>query len=440
MTTALKLVSDATPDRVFARRGKDEISCRTYLADVAALSRCLPARRHMVNLCQDRYRFAVALGAALMQRQVGLLPPNATPGMLAQMSLGFPDLYVLNDLDIDPAGLECLNYPGDLEPGHSPADPAFPAEQAAIVLFTSGSTGTPQPQPRSWGALVASARAAGDRLLTPAMRGATLVATVPHQHSYGIESTVMLGLQHGLVLDCGRPLLPADVAGRFAAVPRPVILVTTPVHLRALLADNVEIPHVDLIVSATAPLSQDLAIDVEKRFAAPLREIYGCSEAGQLATRATALETAWTCLEGITLRREGDRTYAAGIPVGREQALADMIELESPVRFELRGRLADLVNIAGKRSSIAYLNHQLAAVPGVEDGVFLMPADKDGARLMAFAVAPGLSANTIMAHLRTCIDPAFLPRPLIMLDSLPRNALGKLPREALLELAGKGRP
>ena len=223
-------------------------------------------------------------------------------------------------------------------------------------------------------------------------------------------------------------------------MPRPTILVTTPVHLRALLADSVEMPHIDLILSATAPLSRDLAGNVESRFGAPLHEIYGCSEAGQLATRATAFETRWTCLDGITLRQEGEHTYAAGVPVGSEQALADIIELDSATEFELRGRLADLVNIAGKRSSIAYLNHQLMAVPGVEDGAFLMPSDDDGARLMAFAVAPGLSAEAIVAHLRTGIDPAFLPRPLVLLDSLPRNPLGKLPREALLELARKPRP
>jgi acyl-coenzyme A synthetase/AMP-(fatty) acid ligase len=360
--------------------------------------------------------------------------------MLAQLKAAYPDLYILCDAHGEADGIETFSYPDALPHSETISIPAFPSDQPAIVLFTSGSTGAPQPQPRCWGALVASTLAAGKRLLTPALQGATLVATVPHQHSYGIESTVMLGLQHGLALDCGRPLLPADVVARLGTVPRPIILVTTPIHLNALAAESADLPPIDLVLSATAPLGQDLAQEIEQRFAAPLREIYGCSEAGQLATRETACETAWTCLDGITLRQDGPHTYAAGEPVGREQILADIIELESPTRFTLRGRLADMVNIAGKRSSLVALNHQLMAVPGVQDGTFLIPDGDDCLRLMAFAVAPGLASTTIISHLRQHIDPAFLPRPLILLDSLPRNPLGKLPREALLALAEKAKP
>jgi acyl-coenzyme A synthetase/AMP-(fatty) acid ligase len=72
----------------------------------------------------------------------------------------------------------------------------------------------------------------------------------------------------------------------------------------------------------------------------------------------------------------------------------------------------------------------------VQDGVFAM-GESDGrrvARLMAVAVAPALSADDILRALRERIDPAFLPRPLVLVDELPRNALGKLPREALLRL------
>ena len=77
----------------------------------------------------------------------------------------------------------------------------------------------------------------------------------------------------------------------------------------------------------------------------------------------------------------------------------------------------------------------------MQDGVFL-PQEADGervARLMALAVAPGLQSAAILRALRERIDAAFLPRPLVLVDALPRNALGKLPREALLELIGRGR-
>ncbi len=109
-------------------------------------------------------------------------------------------------------------------------------------------------------------------------------------------------------------------------------------------------------------------------------------------------------------------------------------------RFLLRGRIADLVNIAGKRTSLAYLDHQLTSIAGVADGAFVMPeeAEERVTRLMAVVVAPGLTQAQILQALRQRVDAAFLPRPLVLVDALPRNALGKLPREAVLRLISDG--
>jgi acyl-coenzyme A synthetase/AMP-(fatty) acid ligase len=56
-------------------------------------------------------------------------------------------------------------------------------------------------------------------------------------------------------------------------------------------------------------------------------------------------------------------------------------------------------------------------------------------RLAAFVVAPGHTIESLMSALRQRIDAAFLPRPLCIVAALPRNALGKLPRQALNQLA-----
>jgi acyl-coenzyme A synthetase/AMP-(fatty) acid ligase len=79
-------------------------------------------------------------------------------------------------------------------------------------------------------------------------------------------------------------------------------------------------------------------------------------------------------------------------------------------------------------------------VPGVIDGAFFMPDESDIAgdsvtRLMAFVVAPGITPAALLAALRERIDTIFLPRPIVQLDSLPRNSTGKLPRETLQALA-----
>jgi acyl-coenzyme A synthetase/AMP-(fatty) acid ligase len=133
---------------------------------------------------------------------------------------------------------------------------------------------------------------------------------------------------------------------------------------------------------------------------------------------------------------------AQGGHVERTTALSDVLEPIGDERFVLHGRTADLVNIAGKRSSLAYLNHQLNAIPGVIDGAFFVRDDTEAslagvARLAALVVAPRLDAAHIIQALRARIDPVFLPRPLLLVEQLPRNATGKLPLHTLRTLTAQ---
>ena len=121
---------------------------------------------------------------------------------------------------------------------------------------------------------------------------------------------------------------------------------------------------------------------------------------------------------------------------------APPFELTGGDRFLLHGRVAELVNIAGKRSSLGYLNHQLNSIPGVLDGAFFHGAAGETGevnRLGACVVAPALDAAAITAELRRRSDPVFLPRPLLLVASLPRTSTGKLPQEALRAIAARAR-
>lgn len=151
---------------------------------------------------------------------------------------------------------------------------------------------------------------------------------------------------------------------------------------------------------------------------------------------------AWTLFPGVALEQQDERTIASGGHLEGRIALSDMIELVDAHRFVLHGRSADMVNIAGKRSSLGYLNSVLARMNAIEDGAFFLPNmpqqnDVAGAvnshvqRLCLIARAPGMQAEELMEQLRQHIDAVFLPRPLIVVDQLPRNATGKLPQATL---------
>ena len=443
----IALLSHSSPAAVVAYRSGVAVTASQFLADAKHLAKCLPDSQHVLNVCADRYRFTVGLAACLMSGRVSLLPSTHTPQVIAQLAAFAPDAFCLTD---DPC---CdIELPQVLFPGRFPESmpegaaacfsiPGIPTTQLAAIVFTSGSTGTPIPYKKTWGLLARCIQNGAPRLGLADGRSHAIIGTVPGQHMYGFESTVLLALLSGNAFCAERPFYPADVAAAVNMVPRPRALVTTPIHLRTLLTSEVEFPPVDLVVSATAPLSQELAREVEDKYRTSLLEIYGSTETGQIAIRRTADTAAWRLWPGVRLSIVNEQVFAQGGHIEQLTPMCDVIEITGEEEFLLHGRTADLVNVAGKRSSFGYLNAQLNAIPGVVDGAFFLREGLTGstgvARLGAVVVAPGLSVAALTELLRQRIDPVFLPRPLLMVEELPRNATGKLPREALQGFADR---
>jgi acyl-coenzyme A synthetase/AMP-(fatty) acid ligase len=429
------LLTHASLDAVVAYRDGKPVSVARFLADVARLAALFPPRRHVLNLCGDRYRFAVGLAAALLSDRLSLLPSSVVADSLRQIQVFAPDMFCLTDGPRPDCELVLLEYPDTAVVATAPLEiPQVDSERAVAWLFTSGSTGAPVPHLKTWGSLVQNVSAEAARLALADGRAHTIVGTVPAQHSYGFESTVLVAWQSGCAFASGKPFYPADICAAVTAVPRPRVLVSTPYHLRLLLDANVEVPPLDLVLSATAPLSENLVRDVEARLQAPLLEIYGSTDTGQIASRRPAQNAEWQLFPGVQLAIKDEATWASGGHVGAPVLLNDVVEITAEDRFLLLGRNTDLINIVGKRSSLAYLNHQLCAIPGVIDGTFFMPDEESPdsvTRLAALAVAPDLDAAILTRELRSRIDAVFLPRPLLIVDALPRNETGKLPREAL---------
>ena len=435
----IALIGHASPQAIAAWRRGEAVTAGRFLADVLAAAGAMPASRHVLNFCADRYRFAVTLFAAIVRRQTTLLPPATTPNVIATMRTFAPDAYYVADEPQPGVDLPRCVLPEAARAGAFEV-PAIDAQQVIACLFTSGSTGEPQPYRKRWGSMVANVRNEARRLGVGA--GHAILGTVPPQHMYGFESTVVMPLLAGAALTAERPYYPADIDAVIEGVPSPRVLFTTPFHLRAWLESG-EAARLETIVSATAPLSVGLARSAEERTGAQVLEIYGCTEAGQVATRRPTHSAEWQPYEGLRVWNEGAQAMAGGGHIDTPTPLQDVIEPTAEgTRFLLHGRTSDMVNIAGKRNSLGYLNHQLTSIPGVSDGVFFLPGEDEPdavTRLMALVVAPGLTPAQVTEGLRARIDPAFLPRPVLMVESLPRSLTGKLPREALLALAASAR-
>ena len=423
-------------ESIIAWTDRGKITRSSFLERAAQIGAQLPREGYALNVCNDRYEFALGLVGAWMVGIPTLLPSDQGRGQLAELGRNYASLHQI--------GSEELNRYLHSAPAQEADFDGFEQRrnQSIVVPFTSGTTGNPVPHPKSLSSLMGSAALINHQL--GGVKGVRMVATVPPQHMYGLELTILLPLFEGAILDWRRPFFPGDILSALQEGPGPVALVTTPLHLRALLSlPNLDLPEVSCIVSATAPLPLELAREAEERFSAPLHEVYGCTELGSIAGRRPAVSEAWSWYSGVSWRAESDGFIVNAAHVMSPAGLSDQLEFLKDGTFLLKGRNADLVNIAGKRASIRALERCALEIKGVRDVAFVQGDEVNGSvgRLSALVVLdPETSVATVKAALRRDLDPAFVPRTLIEVASLPRNAVGKLPRARLMALLGEPSP
>jgi acyl-coenzyme A synthetase/AMP-(fatty) acid ligase len=197
--------------------------------------------------------------------------------------------------------------------------------------------------------------------------------------------------------------------------------------------------EVEKIISATAPLSFGLSQAIEEKFKTRIYEIYGFTEAGSVATRRTTESETWLLLNDYKLTSEGtDHSFEITIPGNPDSVLVpDIIRLENDGTFTLIGRAEDIIKVGGKRISLQELNFHLKKAPGVIDGVIFQHKNgQDNTRRLVsvLKMESEVSTGEVIRHLRLRVDPVFIPKTFVQVDSLPRDANGKIPREKLVSL------
>src|SRR5690606_26718235 len=114
------------------------------------------------------------------------------------------------------------------------------------------------------------------------------------------------------------------------------------------------------------------------------------------ATRRTAIEDAWRAHEGVSLVPMQETTRVEAPWFAESVVLQDVVELEGPDRFILRGRHSDMIEVAGKRASLSDLTRRVLAIEGIRDAIVFQPETNDVGnivRVAALVVAPTLTAR-----------------------------------------------
>ena len=424
------------PDDIICWDVDKKITCQQFIDDVIDVASRLPDIKYAVNFCSNRYLFMVSFAAVLYRGQTNLLPPSQAIDEVNAIADDYKDTYFIVNETIDDLKKEALVL-GQL-PERNMAHhevPLIPCSHTAAIVFTSGSSGKPAAHEKQWGNIISCAKRSRDRFDITQQR--CLIATVPSQHMYGLETSVLYPLIAPVSVYNGQPFYPEDIRKAAESAHTPVLLITTPVHLRACIKASLQWQNIDFVISAAATLPVELARAVTEAMHTVVYEIYGCTEAGSMASRQTLQHNDWIPFDGVEFYIKDNAAYVKSADLPEDIELADMLDINDDASFKLIGRNSEVIKIAGKRGHIGDLNSKLVSIKGVQAGVFYLPAENDVnmmSRLTAFIVAPERRTEDILAELANKIDPVFMPRPLYKVGALPFTSTGKLPQAELKKL------
>lgn len=443
MSAEMALVS-SVHDKPFALYDGKIIFVERYLRDIYALASRLESGP-VINYCENRYLFTVVLGAALLNGVASLLPPNRTIKTVQSICETYKPSNIVHDGFFAATGdifpnvktIDIKSFlAGPVACAEKLVTPMIREEQVAVIAFTSGTTGDPKPNKKQWGSLATTAIQLRDRLLKGNGDGSAIVATVPPQHMFGLEMSVLVPLQSDALLMDRQPFYPADISELFSrkaflfdagsSSEFSVVLVSTPVHLDALIKSNQPLETLDSVVSATAPLSAKAVGEFWDTYNKEIFEIYGFTEAGSVATRLSRREPEWLPLARFSCVIENgivNSFYDNYLKAQHE--VSDVIEVAGEGKFVLCGRSGDMLNIGGKRHSLAGLNEIMNGLPEVEDAVVLQREDVVKRGVMALVVSE-FGEEQILSQFSAYVDPLFVPKLLIKVNKIPRNSVGKV--------------
>jgi acyl-CoA synthetase (AMP-forming)/AMP-acid ligase II len=441
-------------DDAVAWRGGAAFSRGEFYGRIAAWSHLLGATAGSAFALfhSDAIEFAAALFGAWRVRKRIFLPGDNLPGTCAGLSssvAGFLGEFAgeWRPLTAPPENCALASKPFD----------SIDGDFAGLVLYTSGSTGAPQPIIKKFSQMAAEV-ANLEQQFGQLLGTAEIVTTVSHQHIYGLLFNILWPLAAGRRIQASSLSWFEDISTVLAE--RDAVLVSSPAQLGRLPENPAWAAagaRLRAVFSSGGPLSFEAAQHCHRLLGRAPIEVYGSSETGGIAWRQQQHrnDQAWTTLPGVQWRLKaqdephGDdevlEVRSAHLPSKDWFRTADRARPAGDGQFFLGGRIDQIAKIEGKRISLSAIERLLMASPLVEcaraiavDGrrqrvaAFVVPSARGRGELDAL----GRRGFTRMMRslLSQSIEAVGMPRMWRYLDALPVNARGKTSHAELLAL------
>lgn len=411
-------------------------------------------RRAVLAFPEDRYAFCVAMLACWTRGISIALPPNARPQTIEHIQDVTQATWLFHDGTYD-GGIDVGPHLSATDDGaqidvHSKEDAShairlhtWGASDVIATLYSSGTTrGVPDAAPKSAQQLIGEATMLAETLFPPHAR---VLSTVQPGHIYGLLYSVLAPLCREGAFGRRSPFFPESIAQSVQNY-RANVLVSVPAHLATFTQIAPEnLATVVRLISSTAPLPQDLANQIHQRFQLDVTEVFGSSETGGIALRNVPTTAHWSPLPQVSLHADEDGRLWVDSPYinasePRPFRTEDRVRFVGR-RFVHEGRWDRVVKIGGRRLSLDDMEAHLRTLSGIDD-VALWTETTEGLhhhRLHLAAVGSSHDKTSILKHLGERFERSTLPRHIVFLDALPREANGKLQTTRLRALIAKNK-
>lgn len=342
-------------------------------------------------------------------------------------------------------------------------------ESPALMLYTSGTTGHPKGALMSHGSLTANIDMLGQAWQWSS--DDVLLHVLPMFHVHGLL-VALHGALHAGASAVVRAAFDAGTVLRDLRRKDCTVFMAVPTMYRRLLAalgdSELDLRHMRLLTSGSDRLPTEVFDAIEARLGHRVVERYGMTETGIMLSNpvdgARIAGQVGLPLPGVEMRIVGQQT---GMPCDRGEVgelqtrgahlfmgywndpdktrgaftedgwfrTGDLGLRDSRGRFELKGRMTDLIITGGFNVYPTEVEHVLARHAGVSQCAVAGVPDADwGEAVTAFVVRADQSTSSeeLIRHCRTSLAAYKSPKRVVFVDALPRNAMGKVQKQALV--------